>query len=59
MTTHTYPGENWSAQLAALLERARDGDVITVPSDVAKELVEHAAKRMGLTVTVLLSSPPR
>ena len=59
MATYTYPGENWSAQLAVLLERVADGDTIIVPSDAAKELVEDAAKRMGLTVTVLLSSPPR
>lgn len=53
MTTHTYPGANWSAQLAVLLERVEHGDTIIVPSETAAELARRSLARMrpGVHVT--------
>lgn len=59
MTTYTYPGENWSAQLAVLLERVECGDVIRVPSEFAAELVREslARKRPALCVQIVADLP--
>jgi hypothetical protein len=52
MTTHTYPGENWSGQLAVLLEKVDCGDVIRVPSEFAAELVRESLARMRPSLRV-------
>jgi hypothetical protein len=56
--THTYPGENWSAQLRVLLERVENGDTITVQSEVAAELACRSLARMRPGLVIIFDVRP-
>jgi hypothetical protein len=49
---YNVPSADWLQKLADYIELAKDGDIIVVESDAAKELGERALKRMCPNKTI-------